>query len=1466
MDKRIRKLLCCLFLCSIISSVIPSYAWDPNATYAFRGYSVEEAGSWNDITLTKDGDVWYTILTPKTTTLYFKIRYNNENKYIGESTQNCDADGNWNAATWNNKSDGDGDGGNQSQFNNLTVGAKYRFEMRLTDSNSKVQERMYPVATLDTYKIKIGSTEVAMTSTDDGATYTVTTALSASQAISLLKNGTETLYASETATYAGGEATYTMTGTSGGVTTGSGNFSGDYTFTYTTESKTLAISGAAMTIPTYTVVVFGNVNGGDWNGNGITLTQVEGTTKYTGTVTMQSGSQHFRVKIDGTQYGPKSTSQDEAVVLDTETQMYENTSKALSVPTAGASYTFTVDAATKKLIVSAVAQEVTYTVKYTTDNWSEGSISTPAMKKQDDGTYTYTFTDPANGMQLCLQKNGSDFWSGDADREYTGGTKTFTMGTGVSGQNITFNGSFSGDYTLSYNPDTKMLTISAPASEKITVKVIGQVNNKTWDDQVGVSLAQVGTTSTYQGRVKLTGTSFRIVLGKAQFGPQTDTEDKTVTIGTAEQMYNNYKKSLLVNDVLKYIFTVDATAKTVKLDYINFELRTSATDNFGSSAGNFTTTDGKIYTCSGVTLDAGTQFIIKETGDEVWLGKSNLTVSGADVTTGDADTNNIKLVSDIKNATLTFDITNYSLTIVSEEEVQQFPDPGENYIWGNATLTFEYRNDDNPAAAWTSIPLTFDKYDATNNPYGLEAYASEAFEVAVSNLDWRIRTSTGYIVRKDATSELNEWLENFCYGLTAVNNTFSGLTAGAKYRVVIDTTHGTDVSKANPKIGIFAVESSYPWGEIDELYLHGNFSGSWPDNNNTDEANHLKYYPDSKIWSVSFTTGEKQSFSSELGASGTGFEFCLRNKYNYIWFKDIYNFPVDTWVSGKLKIQTVDNNGNYYSTNLDESTTYMLQVRVNPENANDYQIRIVKALSAESLYILGKDTSKGWDPSQPDTFTQYKDENGDAIEGRYYYTINYTTGTDEGFKISTAKGTISSDWDTFNAALLSPADNTVNDGNNAFSATIDTPYTYTSYGDKEKGTGNWVISDGPGYYSIILDEIAQTVTIVKPSIRVAISDILLNTYTGELSDDNAKALTTTDKMPNGATAETPIYYNNVNYLNGIINVLAQQVPTGLALVISDVKVTVNGTDEYTIAGNFGVGKNIINLLPYGGAHATYQVTISYYISNDDSAIGAAQTATSEEVSINLVPDFEAPLTFDATEMKRQFNHNGVTNVVSAYVEAPVEFSSAYNVYPGYAVTVARDLTDDSTILGNEGTPIGSNWDMTTLSTVGYLPTYDGTANSNWSAAAYTSNTLPVAVPTTMTLADLSDAAKMPQIKYELFGHYPIIDLAGTVDPCGGYLTGTVAAKIARTAETPVTTLSPSTDVANYRLSVYTTTADRSVTTKFSTTDITTGIEDIDADAAGEEIYFNLQGVRITNPQSGIYIRYNGRTFDKVYIR
>ncbi len=47
---------------------------------------------------------------------------------------------------------------------------------------------------------------------------------------------------------------------------------------------------------------------------------------------------------------------------------------------------------------------------------------------------------------------------------------------------------------------------------------------------------------------------------------------------------------------------------------------------------------------------------------------------------------------------------------------------------------------------------------------------------------------------------------------------------------------------------------------------------------------------------------------------------------------------------------------------------------------------------------------------------------------------------------------------------------------------------------------------------------------------------------------------------------------------------------------------------------------------------------------------------------------------------------------------------------------------------------------------------------------------------------------------------------------------------------------------------------------------TTGVDDISADANGQARYFNLQGMPVANPASGIYIRVTGNTAEKVYIK
>ena len=45
-----------------------------------------------------------------------------------------------------------------------------------------------------------------------------------------------------------------------------------------------------------------------------------------------------------------------------------------------------------------------------------------------------------------------------------------------------------------------------------------------------------------------------------------------------------------------------------------------------------------------------------------------------------------------------------------------------------------------------------------------------------------------------------------------------------------------------------------------------------------------------------------------------------------------------------------------------------------------------------------------------------------------------------------------------------------------------------------------------------------------------------------------------------------------------------------------------------------------------------------------------------------------------------------------------------------------------------------------------------------------------------------------------------------------------------------------------------------------------GIETIGADNAAAVEYFNLQGVKVATPGSGLYIRRQGSTVEKVYVR
>lgn len=235
--------------------------------------------------------------------------------------------------------------------------------------------------TADTYKLNIGGTEVTMSTSDNGATYTASSTLSAGKTISLVNStSATTLYPSESATYKGGEVTYTMTGAEGNAITtdnvNNASFSGNYSFTYTVADNTLVVNGA---VATYT---------------------------------------------------------------------YDK-----------------------------------YYVKYTTNNWSSGSYGSHEMTRQDDGTYTYTLTNPTTAWELAMQKNGTagdnDFWTDAENNTYTGGSMDFSMKNHDKSQskNIKFGEGLSGDYLLTYNPTTETLTISGGEVSHKPYYFVGDMND-----------------------------------------------------------------------------------------------------------------------------------------------------------------------------------------------------------------------------------------------------------------------------------------------------------------------------------------------------------------------------------------------------------------------------------------------------------------------------------------------------------------------------------------------------------------------------------------------------------------------------------------------------------------------------------------------------------------------------------------------------------------------------------------------------------------------------------------------------------------------------------------------------------------------------------------------------------------------------------------------------------------------------
>ena len=243
--------------------------------------------------------------------------------------------------------------------------------------------------------------------------------------------------------------------------------------TFNLSTKAFSIESAD-TPTTYTYSIKGTIDGSNWGTHA--MTENNGVWEWTATV--KAGSFGIQ-KLDknGKQvnwiWSADKASISAAGVYNAVIQNGNNGANWSS--TLAGEYTFSFNPETMKLTISAKVSVDKYYVKYSSDGWNSHE-----MERQSDGTYTYKMTNPSSGCELAMQKNGTaeanDFWTNSADNTYTGGTKSFTM-EGTSSKNIVFGDGLSGEYTLTYTPSSKTLTISGGEVSHKPYYFVGDMND-----------------------------------------------------------------------------------------------------------------------------------------------------------------------------------------------------------------------------------------------------------------------------------------------------------------------------------------------------------------------------------------------------------------------------------------------------------------------------------------------------------------------------------------------------------------------------------------------------------------------------------------------------------------------------------------------------------------------------------------------------------------------------------------------------------------------------------------------------------------------------------------------------------------------------------------------------------------------------------------------------------------------------
>lgn len=354
-------------------------------------------------------------------------------------------------------------------------------------------------------------------------------------------------------------------------------------------------------------------------------------------------------------------------------------------------YILTYDPSTKKLTISGGSTPTPsafYRLKYTEDNWSNSKYSKP-LTDNGNGTFGYTFTNPVEGLQFMVQRstdNGKSYldfcWPAADDKDYTGGDKTFTM-SGAFGNNVTFGAGLKGDYTLTFTPNetatASTLKINGAAVATFDkVYLTGSFNGwKTDNDNYKFTttngkiytLPNVNLDANVEG-----GVTMKVYKGGTYYG-----YDNATVVGPAVSDGND-KNIKLTESLVDATITVDFSGTKPVITIGNPKsayLRGDFTDPNWTDKKEykFSTTDNQIYVLEHVNIANGK--LMKVYYDGNYYGHDKDKVKGPVSAVDDGKGGyNMKLTQELKDATITFDITdavNWKLTIVNGGAVEHKP-------------------------------------------------------------------------------------------------------------------------------------------------------------------------------------------------------------------------------------------------------------------------------------------------------------------------------------------------------------------------------------------------------------------------------------------------------------------------------------------------------------------------------------------------------------------------------------------------------------------------------------------------------------------------------------------------------------------------------------------------------------------------------------------------------------------------